>query len=115
MNETRNNTHSYPDPRRITERGTAGRYIARHHAAGTDQRIVANAYTGQDNRATTDPDITPDMHRPTELKPCFTLSRFARMIGSEDLHTRADLRSVTDADGNDIKDHAIEVEKNAFA
>ena len=114
MIETRNNAYSYPNPRRIAECSAAGRYVACHHAAGTDHSIVANAHTRQDDRAAADPDIAPNMHRPPELEPGLTLISFSRVIGGKYLHPRANLRAITDTDRNDIKDHAVEVEEYTF-
>src|SRR5690242_4433226 len=37
------------------------------------------------------------------------------MIGCENLHGGANLRAITDADGDDIEYHAVEIEKDAGA
>jgi hypothetical protein len=50
-----------------------------------------------------------------ELQTSDAQGRVARMIGREDLHRGTDLRSIADADCNDIEDHAVEVEKDPGA
>jgi hypothetical protein len=86
--------------------------VAGDHATRTDQRIVTDADTRQDDRATADPDIATDADGAAKFQTGGAHPRVARMIGREDLHRGANLRSIDDADCDDIKDHAVEAEKD---
>src|SRR5262245_27244062 len=89
------------------------RHVLRNHTPGADHRIIALDNTWQDDRATTNPDVSTDPHRTTKLKPRPPLGRLARMIGGIDLHSRANLRSVADFNLDHVKDDAVEVHEYA--
>src|SRR5438270_655770 len=98
---------------RIAEGGSPGRHITGDHAAGADQRIIANGNARQDDRSRSDPNVAPDADRPAKLQAGGSPRRVARMVGRKDLHPRPDLRAVSDGDLHDIEDHAVEVQKHA--
>ena len=54
---------------RVAEHSHAFADITGHHAACTDQRVIANAYAGQDQGTSTYPDVLANGHRAAELKP----------------------------------------------
>jgi hypothetical protein len=102
-------------PCRIAKGYSTGRNVAGDHATRTDQRIVADAHTRQDDGAAADPDITANANGTAKLQSGGPPRRIAWMISRKDLDGRTDLRFVADADRDDVEDHAIEVQENTGA
>jgi len=67
----------------------------------------------QNDRTAADPHILTDPDGASELGTRLADRRVARMVCRVDLDRRADLGSRSNGHGNDIKDHAIEIEKHA--
>ena len=67
------------EPRRIANDPRACRHVMRHHAAGTNHRIVADGRAGENYGATTDPDMPANPDRLSEFKSLTALRRIARM------------------------------------
>src|SRR5205814_3481199 len=97
--------------RRIACHRDARRNIAGDDAPGTDHCAIADGDTGQDDRASADPNVTRDLDPPSELEPAFSLSRITGMIGRIDLHCRADLRCIADDHVDDIENDAVVVKE----
>lgn len=91
------------------------RHVARHHAARTDDRVVAHGHARQHDRARADPRVATDAYRPAELQPGRALAGIAGMVRGEQLHARTDLRAVADVHFDDVEDAAIEIQEDALA
>src|SRR6185369_7247235 len=102
-------------PSRISSDCDARADIPRHHAAGADQRAVADRDAGQEDGAAADPDVAADSHRAAELQAGFSRIGVARVVGRVDLHGGPDLGAVADDDLDDVENDAIEVEEDAVA
>src|SRR5207237_6192227 len=102
-----------PHTRRIAECGSPRRHIAGDHAACSDYRIITDGNARQDDRSRSDPDVASDADRAAKLQSGGASRRVARMIGSQDLHPRPDLRTVADGDLHYIEDYAVKVQENA--
>src|SRR6202163_4493655 len=103
------------EPRRIANDPRACRHVMRHHAAGTNHRIVADGRAGENYGATTDPDMPANPDGLSEFKSLTALGRIARMGGSVDLDRRTNLCPFADSDLNHVKDHAVEIEEDIIA
>jgi hypothetical protein len=98
-------------PRWIADDGGACRNVARHDAAGTDYRIVADGDPRKNHRSPANPDVPTDADGPPELQAAAPLRRIARVVGGVDLDRRSDLRPLADRDLHHVEDHAVEVEE----
>ena len=92
----------------------AVRNVARHHAAGSDDRARSDTYSGEDDRAAADPHVSADVNRLTEFfaAPLFGVQGMHWRV---DLHRRAKQCVVTDAHVAHIQNHAIEIEEHTLA
>jgi hypothetical protein len=88
--------------RRVAEGGGASRHVAGNHTTGAYQGIVTDGHARQDDRAAPYPDVAPDVDWATKLQPRGPPGRIARVIGREDLNSRADLHFVADGDLYDV-------------
>jgi hypothetical protein len=55
------------ESRRVADDRRSRRYVARHHAAGADHRLITDGYAGKDDRAAADPRMFADPHRAAEF------------------------------------------------
>jgi hypothetical protein len=101
--------------RRIANDRRACRHVMRHHAAGTNHRIVADGRAGENYGTTTDPDMPANPDGLSEFKSLAALCRIAWMVGSVDLDRRTNLCPFADSDLNHVKDHAVEIEEDIIA
>jgi hypothetical protein len=97
-----------PSACRIAESSSLGRHIPGDYAGGTDQRIIADADTRQNDRTTANPYLATDADRAAEFQTGGAHREFARMTGHEELHRGAKLRASADADRDYIEDHPVE-------
>jgi hypothetical protein len=70
--------------------------IPRHYATRTDHRTIADGDSGKNDSATADPDIPPDVNRPSKFQPFTAFRRIAWMVRAVNLDRWADLRSLSD-------------------
>src|SRR6516162_3454381 len=100
---------------RNPEGTSPGGHITGDHAARADQRIITDGNAWQDDRSRSNPDVAADADWAAKLQARGSPRRVARMIGRQDLHSRPDLRAVSDGDLHDIENHTVEVQKYAGA
>lgn len=101
--------------RGISARGDARGHIAGNHASRTDHRIISNRNARENNGTATNPDVASDGDGTSEFSTSGAQDRVSRMVRRVYLHSRANLRSGTDGNRGNIKNHAIEVEEYSGA
>ena len=99
----------------IADDGDAGWDVVSDNAPCTDDGIVANGDAGEDDSASTNPDISADADGETEFEVGATGFGVARVIGCIDLYGGTDLGAVADFDAVDVEQDAVKVEKNTGA
>jgi hypothetical protein len=88
------------------------RHIAGDNRAGPDHCIAADGHARKDDRPAAYPNVLSDRYGTAELGTRLSDRRIARMIGRVYLNSRSDLRSGANGNRDDIKNDAVEVEKN---
>src|ERR1700730_10515110 len=88
------------------------RHIAGNNRAGPDHCIIADGHSRKDDGPAAYPNVLSDRYGTAELGTRLSDRRIARMIGGVYLNSRSDLRSGANGNRDDIKNDAVEVEKN---
>ncbi len=101
--------------RGVANDGRAGRNVSGDYAARADDGVVADGDAGKDDGSAADPYVGTDADGATALKAGAASFGIARMVGGVDLDGGADLGLVTDFDGGDVEQDAVEVKEDAAA
>ena len=99
---------------RIAYRQYAFWNVARDHAAGTDHGPSADANACEDQCTAADPHVVTYLHRLAAFLPS-AQGCVERMHGSEDLNARPEQSEITDANGANIQNDAVEIEEHPMA
>ena len=86
-----------------------------HDRAHADDGVLADPYSGQDDRATAEPHVRTDVDRFRRLPLVASEVRVDGVRRCEQLHVRADLDVVADGDGCDVERDEPEVREGPGA
>ena len=99
----------------VADDGDAGWDVMGDYAAGSDDCVVADGDAGEDDGASTDPDVAADADWLAALEVGTASFGIAGMIGGVDLDGGTDLGAVAYLDKVDVEQNAVEVEKDTGA
>src|SRR6188474_2707350 len=101
-------------PARVAGGQHALRDVPGDDAAGSDDGARADLHARQDDCASADPDVGPNLQRLARLLAP-AQRRIERMCGRVELHRGADDREAADAYRAHVEHHAVEVEEHPLA